>query len=519
MRMVLSYGAATILAAGFLSGPAAAQETTIRVAFNADIRSTTPGTNRDDNTDAVILHTVEGLVAYREDLTVGPLLADSVEMSDDGLTYTFRLRDGVVFHNGEALTSAEVLWSWERYLDPATEWWCLPDLDGSKGLKIESIEAPDDMTVVFTLNQPSALFLDIMARTDCGGSAIIHPDSVAEDGSWVEPIGTGPFTLGEWRHGQSITVEKFDGYVSREGERDGYTGGKEVLVDAVEFVIIPDPSAAKAALLAGDIDIIPDISSADQDELSAAEGIEIATSPTMGTNVILFQTRDPMMDDPALREAIATALDIPQIVAAVTNGNAEANNSIVPSASSYHTEVQQQGFTYDPARVEALLEEAGYQGEEIVMLTNTRYPSSYDTAVYAQAMLQAAGINARLEVLEWGTQLDAYTSGNYQMMAFPYSARFDPALSFDAVMGDKDEQPRKAWDNPEAQALLREAMAISDPAERQALFDELHRMFIADVPLIMLYNGAEVAAYSDAVEGYQPWPASKPRLWGVSLGE
>lgn len=508
---------AALLAGACLATASAALAETIRVQTRTDIRSSDPGVNRDAPTDNVILHIVEGLVAYRENGSVGPLLAETVETSEDGRTYTFTLRDGVKFHNGKPLTTAEVLWSWERYLDPATEWRCLSDLDGSSGLKIESIQAPDERTVVFTINEPSALLLDTMARTDCGMGGILHPSSVNEDGTWQAPVGTGPFKLGEWLQGQSITLERFDDYAALEGERDGYTGNKTPLVEEVRFVVVPDPAAAKAALLAGDLDIVPDVSNADQQELEGVEGVTVAVAATAGKNGVLFQTRDELMGNVKLREAIAHAMDAAQIVEAVTAGNAKPNPSIVPTSSRAYSDVHEQGFSYDSEQAKALLQEAGYAGEEIVLLTNQRYASMYDTAVYSQAMLAAADINARLEVLEWGTQLDRYSSGDYQMMAFGYSARLEPALSYEQIMGTKDEQPRKIWDNPKAQALLEEAMQSSDQARRQEIFDELHRMFIADIPMIMLYNGAAIAAYSDKVEGYEPWVANTPRLFGVSI--
>ncbi|MPT40185.1 MAG: ABC transporter substrate-binding protein, partial [Achromobacter sp.] len=108
--------AAVALALAALAGTAAAQSTPpLRISLTADIRSTEPGVNRDSNSDAVVLHIVEGLVAYGEDAEVRPLLAKSVDISPDGKTYTFTLRDGVKFHNGAPLTSADVLWSWQHY--------------------------------------------------------------------------------------------------------------------------------------------------------------------------------------------------------------------------------------------------------------------------------------------------------------------------------------------------------------------------------------------------------------------
>jgi ABC-type dipeptide transport system, periplasmic component len=505
-----------MLAFGVL--PAAAQVSPLRIALNADIRSTNPGVNRDDNTDAVILHVVEGLVAYSEDSSVKPLLARSVEMSEDGRAYTFKLRDGIKFHNGAELTADDVVWNWQRYMDPKTEWRCLPEFDGRNRMKVGSVEAADAKTVVFRLEEPDALFLATLARTDCGGTGIIHKESVKPDGSWDKPIGTGPFKFEEWRRGELVRLVKFDEYANAaEGKPDGYVGSKRPLVDEVRFIVIPDSAAAKAALLRGDIDVVPDISNADVKELRDNPDINLSIAQTMGLNTLLMQTRDPLLSNVKLRQAIAAALDTAQITAAVTDGLAKHNNSIVPLRSSYHTEVHDKGYTYDPEAARRLLVEAGYKGETITILTNKRYPTTFDSSVLIQAMLQAVGINAQLEVLEWGTQLDRYSSGNYQMMAFPYSARLDPALSYESVMGPKSEQPRKVWDNPEAQALLQKSMRIADPAERQEIFDKLHTRFLEEVPFIMIYNGIDVGAFRKTVVGYQASVLSKPRAWEVRI--
>ena len=505
---------AVILTLPLMAGTAFGAE--VRVALNADIRGTMPGTNRDSNTDTIVLHLVEGLVAYREDGTVGPLLSERVDISDDGLTYTFTLREGVKFHNGETLSAKHVIWSWKRYMDSATDWRCQKDFSGGD-VKIESITEVDARTVRFVINKPSGLFLVNMARPDCGMAGIIHPSSVAADGSWVGPVGTGPFMVESWKKGESITLAKFKDYVSRLEPRDGFAGGKQVDLDRVKFIVIPDSAAANTALLTGEIQVIPDIPTSAKREMEAKKNITTKTSATLGVSAILFQTRDPLLSKVEMRQAIAAALDMKQIVAAVTEGICQPNNSLVPSASVYYSDVQRKGFSYDPEKAKIFLKQAGYRGEPIILLTNKRYESSYNIAVFAQSMLQSAGINVQIEVLEWGTQLDRYLAGTYQMMAFPYSARLDPALAFDAVMGPKDKQPRKAWDNPEAQALLLEAMKISDRAKRQNLFDQLHGMLIADAPMIVLYNGPEIAVFSKNVHGYIPWALSQPRFWGVTL--
>ena len=498
-------------------GPSLAAPTSIRAHLNADIRSINPGVNRDDNTDAVVLHMVEGLVAYGEDAEVKPLLAEKVAQSEDGLSYTFTLRKGVKFHNGAPLTAADVVWSWNRYMDPKTEWRCLSEFDGRGRVKVESVTAPDASTVVFKLDKPSSLFLASIARTDCAMTAILHKDSVKADGSFDNPIGTGPYSFGEWRRGEYIRLVRNADYASLPGKIDGYTGGKRPLVDEVRFLIIPDSSTAKAALLRGDIDVIPDVANAEVGELRKNSKVEVSLVSNMGLVGLLLQTRDPLLQNQKLRQAIAAALDVNEIVSAVTDGLGKPNNSIVPAMSSYYGPVQKQGYKHDVAAAKKLLQEAGYKGEPIVMLANKRYPQSFDSAVIAQQMLQGAGINVTIEVLEWATQLDRYSKGNYQMQAFPYSARLDPALSFESIAGPKATQPRKVWDDPDSLALLDKSMVVSDKAERQKLFDELHTRFIAQVPMVMLYNGLDAGVYGKRVKGYQSSILSKPRLWEVSV--
>lgn len=188
---------------------AVAQDKVISVGINGDIRSTDPGVNRDDNTDAVMMHLVEGLVAHREDTSIAPMLASAVDVSADGLRYTFTLRDGVHFHNGQLLTAKDVQWTWQRYLDPKTQWRCLAEFDGRGAAKIVDIASPDPKTVVFTLDQANGLFLAAMARPDCAGSGILHPDSPGRRWQlartdWHWPVHPGQMAEGPVRRTGSL---------------------------------------------------------------------------------------------------------------------------------------------------------------------------------------------------------------------------------------------------------------------------------------------------------------------------
>jgi len=491
--------------------------TTLTISQPADIRSTNPGVNRDNTTDGVVLHMVEGLVGYRENGTVGPLLAKSVEVSKDGLAYTFRLREGVKFHNGQPLTAADVLWSWNRYLDPKTQWRCRGDFDGTAGLKVTDASAPNPQTVVMKIDRKSAVFLDSMARTDCGMTAVLHKDSVAVDGAWVKPVGTGPFMFGEWKKGEYVVLNAFKAYKSPgAGKADGYVGAKRPLVDQVKFLVVPDPAAVKAALLSQSVDV-GQITNSDYLELKGNARLAVLASPDATKHTLLLQTRDPLLKNVKLRQAIAAALDIPQIVQAVHEGLSQPNASAVFPGSAYYTAAHKRGFQFDAGRARQLLKEAGYRGEPVVIQANKRaHVPSFNVAVVAQAMLQAVGINAQVEVLEWATQLDRYNTGKYQISSFSYSSRLDPALSYEQFSGDKDRQPRKVWDDALAQRWIDESFAEGETAKRQELFDKLHARMLEQVPLVILTNSADTWAHLKRVKKFSAWEG-KPRAWEVEV--
>lgn len=517
IRRLLPHGLAALLLAGTAASAPAAEDGVLRVRLNADIRSTDPGVNRDGNTDMVAFHLFEGLVAHAGDTGIVPMLAESVSVSDDGLRYGFRLREGVRFHNGAPLTAEDVVFAWQRFLNPDTKWRCLPDFDGRGVAKVVGVSATGPMTVEFALEAPAALFLTSMARVDCGQSGIWHRDSLGPDGAWAQPIGTGPYRLAEWRAGEFVLLERFADYAALPGGLDGLAGNKGEGPAQVRLVLIPDSSAARAALQAGDIDLLPDSDERDAAELATRPGITRVSAPTLSASGLLLQTRDPLLSDVRIRRAIAHALDMEGIVEALAGGTAGYNPSPIPELSGFHGAVQAQGYAYDPDKARALLAEAGYAGQEVVILTNQRYRSMYEMAVLTQAMLEAVGLKARFEVMDWATQLDRYSDGGYMMQAFSFSARYDAGLSFDMFSGNKDDQPRKVWENPEALGLLREALSTLDPAARQPIFDRLHAMMIDDVPAIWLYNAAVLGVHGPRVASFEPWATTAARFWAVRM--
>lgn len=488
----------------------------IRIAIPSDIRGTNPGVDRDAITDAVLAHVVEGLVAYDENFHVAPMLADTYEVSSDGTRYTFHLRTGIKFQNGARVTSREVKWSWERLLDPKTRFLCRDWYDGTHGIKISAIDTPDSLTVVFHLANPNYLLLEQMANFQCLG-AVLHPDSVNASGHWIKPIGTGPYEIAQWRRGQFVLLKRFDGYRPRPEPRSGYAGAKQALAKYIRWDVIPDAAAARAALYSGQIDIVTGLQPSDLGELASEPSVRILQSPSIEWLALLLNTDDPILKNKLVREAIAHAIDYRALAKGATFGRARANPSVISRASPYHDEVDEQGYTYDPEASRRLLREAGYRGEPILLQANKRYPAMFDNAIIVQSMLRKVGLNVRLEVLEWATQLANVPARRFQLMSFGFSGRPYPLFAFQSVLGVMHENPWMQWQNGEALKLAERASVLPEAANRSKLFDDMHRLMLADVPMINLYGATVIDAVSDRISGYDAWPAAKPRLWGVDI--
>jgi peptide/nickel transport system substrate-binding protein len=491
-------------------------ESVLRTMITTDIRGLMPGISPDDNTGLVLQNIYEGLVAWRADGTVAPMLAKEIAISDDGRSYTFTLRDGVTFHNGAPLTSSEVAWTWARFLDPKAGRPCRANFDGSRQIKIVAVETPSPMQVIFRLAEPSGAFLSMLARSDCDGTGIAHPDSIGADGVWKDAIGTGPFKLTEWRRGQYVELARFPAYHARSEPADGLAGAKLAKIDRIRLTIVPEPSTAKAAMQSGELDLWPSIDPKFAEELKAG-GVEVVASPVSSLNAIVMQTSDPLLKDKRIRQAIEAALDYQSMAESLTDGYAKPSTSLLPLSSRYYGPVQQNGHRHDPARAKKLLAEAGYQGQPIKITTNSRFAVMNDVAVLMQAMAQQVGLNMTVEVVEFATQLNRYFKGDYQLMVFNYTPYLDPLFGLDRFIGDKTAQADRVWGNPQAIELLAKLTQTSSPEARQPLFDDLHRLFIEDSPMVVWSSGVNVSAYAKAVRGYAPWPGRKPRFWNMEV--
>lgn len=506
----------TSLAASLLvsTAPLAAQDAdTLRVAIHSDIASTNPGVNRDANSDMVMLHVVEGLVGFSDDLSIKPMLAEEWSVSEGGKVYDFRLREGVPFHDGKTLTAQDVVWNFERYLDPETAFQCAARYNGGIGPKLETVEALDDTTVRFTFSEPTSNFLITMATVQCT-PWILSPSSVDESGAFVKPVGTGPYSFDTLESGRYLDIVRFDDYAALPGEPDGNVGNKQASVERIRFMTVPDASTRANGLQSGEIDVIDEVEPTLVETLRARD-ITVDIQPTPAIMTLQIQTTAPALEDVRMRQAIAHAIDLKQLSEALGGEFYRPNPSVIAEGTYYYDDSAAAWPTYDVEKARALATEAGYNGEPLSILVANRQ-NRVQVATIVQAMLSSAGINVNLDVRDWATQLEQYRAGNYELAVFAYSARLDPLLSFQSFIGDKSVEPTRMWDDPKAEELLEKVQTLQEPSERKAVFSELNREMGKQVPILGLFNLSNVTALSSSVKGYSGWLGGSHRFWAVT---
>ncbi|MDR0259485.1 MAG: ABC transporter substrate-binding protein, partial [Comamonas sp.] len=318
----------------------------LRVALHADIASVNPGVNRDANSDMVMAHVVEGLVAYGEDLTIKPMLASSWKANDDSTSYDFKLRPNVRFHNGKTLSAADVAWNFKRYLDPKTNFQCINRYNGKIGPALQEVKAVDAQTVRFSFSAPAPNFLMTLATIQCT-PWIIHPDSVAANGSVSQVIGTGPYSFAEKQTGRYTELKRFADYSALPGARDGYAGNKQASIATLRFVTVPDASTRSNGVLSRDLDVIDDV---DPDTIKVLKdkGVQVEVQPTPSWVVLQVQTEAPALKDVRMRQAIAKALSLPDVAEAAGKGLFTANPSVISPLSPSYDQRSKAWPGYDP---------------------------------------------------------------------------------------------------------------------------------------------------------------------------
>lgn len=446
------------------------------VAITAEPPGWDPSASTSQEIARVMYHNVfEGLVRVDRDGAIVPALAESWQVSEDGLTLTFELRSGVKFHDGSDFTADDVVAKLERATDP--------DSGHTHPEYYEAIEevSADGATVTVRLSQPSSSLLYNLARPD----SIIYPAGTA-DSQRSDPIGTGPFRFVEWVAGSEVRLERFDDY---------YLDGVPYL-DALTFRIIGDPNARFAALQAGDIDMIGVA-------LSPESAIQAEANPdlkvTRGSNtteitMALNNSREPL-DDPLVRQAITHAIDKSAIVEGANFGFGTVIGTHATPVEPYWLELEP--YPYDPQRARELLAEAGF-GDGLSLRFELPEPYNIERTsgeVIAQ-QLSEVGIDVELSVVEWGTWIQRiFLGGDYDMTIIGHSEPRDIN-----VYANPDYYYH--YDNPRIGELLDEAELAGSQEEATESYKEIARIIAEDAVNVWTFNPAYLVAASQDLYGY-----------------
>ncbi|HKP24567.1 MAG TPA: ABC transporter substrate-binding protein [Dongiaceae bacterium] len=483
------------------------------VTFKDDLITLDPAIGYDWKNWSVIKSVFDGLMDYKPGTTeLVPDLAESFDVSDDGLTYTFKLRHGVKFHNGREMTAADVKYSLERTCNPATQspgagyYGALKgfdDFQAGKATELSGVQAVDDHTVKIELSRPDSTLLHLMALNF---SFVVPKEVVEAEGPDFghKPVGTGGYKVAEWTSGQSIVLER---------NADYFKQGRPYL-DKITFQIGQEPVVNLLRLQKGEIDI-------PGDGVPPAKFTEVMNDPKWKENVIVaeqLQTGYVTMnvnikpfDNVAVRQAVNMAINKDRIVQIINNRAVPANQPLPPSMPGYDKGFK--GYAYDVAAAKAKLKEAGLADgfETELYVANTDPQPRIAQAI--QQDLAAIGIKANLQNLDQGNVIAAggkkdgapmiWSGGMAWIADFP-----DPSNFYTVILGCGGAVEggwNWAWYcNPDLDKRADEANAMTNPADadkRAAAWGKIFTDLMADAPWAPVFNEKAYVIHSARIAG------------------
>jgi peptide/nickel transport system substrate-binding protein len=494
------------------------------VGTETDIEGFDPGHAGALATTRVNNNVLEGLVKYAPGtVDLVPLLATEVPslenggISADGLTYTYKLRQGVTFHDGTAFNAEAVKTSYQRLYDQSFQFYDATNTSGFFLTGLTSVDVIDEYTISFTLGAANSAFTEL---SNVYSGKVMSPKQIQEQPveNWSEAaIGTGPFVVKSWEKGVKVELER----------NENYWGEKPALKTLI-FQPIPEPTARVAALLNGEVDMIvvvpPDSVQAvkDNPDLTYQQG------PSLHYWFIQLNTQAKPFDDVRVRQAVNYAVDKEGLTQDVLQGSAAPATQPMPAANwSYNPDIV--GYPYDPEKAKALLAEAGYADG---FKTNMIIPQSGSGMMvpvqmneFIQGNLRDIGVEVEIQSFEWVSYLgiwaqglnDQVTMGNQSIMASePYVANFLLAGGFTPSAG--------GWNigyyaNGEADKLLTDALVTADKEQRKQLYYKAWELITADAPWIFVCNDLQPMAFKKKVQGYQTNPAYVIDFTTISVTE
>ena len=430
--------------------------------------------------EVVHLNVLEGLTKIGMDGKVSALLAESWSVDPDGKLYTFKLKRGVRFHDGEAFDASDVKFSFERARAEGST---------NKAKKavfdnISRIDTPDPHTVILVLNNADGNFLFRMGENT---AVILDPKSAATTAT--KPVGTGPFKLEDWKKGSSITLVK----------NADYRGAAAVKMKKVTFRFINDPAAQVAALLAGDIDGMPRFGAPQNlKQFQGDKRFTVEIGGTEGKTIVSINNRRTPFDDVRVRRAIAAAIDRKAIIDGAMEGyGAPIGSHLVPSDAGYVdlTAVN----PYNPEKAKALLKEAGVATPLNVTLTLPPPQYARKGGEIVAAQLAKVGIVAKIENVEWAQWLSGAFKGNYDLTIISHVEPLD---------FDRYADPAYYWgyESKAYKELLAMYNTSTDAKTRLKLIGDIQKLLATDAVNAYLFQLPQFAVARKPLKGL--WSSS-----------
>lgn len=474
-----------------------AQEKSVTIGLTSDPSHLYPLAGEELSSNIMYYNLYDPLVKRGADLSFGPGLAESWENVDD-VTWRFKLRDGVTFHNGNALTAADVVFTVNKARESIR-----PDLVAN----IAEISAVDDLTVEIKTPKPYAVLPNDLAEL-----LILDEEYTTATGDEqmdLKPMGTGPYMLGEWIKEEKLTLKAFD----------DYWGGVPAIKN-VTFRPITNPATRTAALLTGEVDVIQDLAVRDVDRVKREDGFTVVTRPSLLNVVLAMDTRaqsptiegDNPMTDRRVREAIARAIDVDAINKIVMNGLATPSDQFVPSSHIGYVDGMnfREMYPLDIEKAKALMAEAGHPDGFTMTLdaTNNRYVNDAQIAQALASMLAKIGVTLELNIMPksnfWGYIRVPTESSSFIMSGWDVPAG-DAGSMYGALFYTRDKKEgygqvnRGSYSNPEMDALVDKADATPSIEARDGYLQEATKLLLADIPMIPVHYEQDIYAVRDGV--------------------
>lgn len=481
--------AAAATTAAVAGGKAPKAGGTLKIGVQQDVVGLDPHLTNATASYRVLENVYSGLLRFNEKLEIQPDLATEYSATDP-TTYTFKLRKGVKFHNGRELKAEDVKYSLNRIKDPATA-----SPRAGQFAPVDSIETPDDYTVVIKLKQPYAPLLSTLADVT---NVIVPKEVVDANGGKLDKVavGTGPFKLTEYVPNTRIRLDKNPDY---------FLPGKPYL-DTIIFQPIPDDTARSTAVRTGAVDMVEYYPAKD---LSLIKGDSKITTYGDGNNnvrFLAFNLKVKPFDNVKVRQAIAWAVDRQQVLEAAVSGAGTPLNG-GPFLPSFWPGLQTPVYKQDLAKAKQLLTEAGFPNGFTAKLKNTpTYSFLGNAGIVVQEQLKAIGINFEIVSEEWSVFLKDYLNKDFEAAVSGYSGFVDPNRDLDNTYVTGRQNNFMSYSNPDFDKLVAQAATISDQAQRAKLYQEAQTILANDAPMVFLYAANQYEAAQSYVKGYLHFP-------------